>query len=138
MTRLVMDSSVAIAWCVRSQATTMTDNAEVYVTTHGAMQPAHFQLEVANGLWRLQRRKHIAQAAIDRFLSDLLLYGIEYDDKAVSLTFSAILPLARAYGLGVYDAAYLETALRLQLPLATRDVSLAAAAQAAGAQLFQP
>jgi predicted nucleic acid-binding protein len=47
-----------------------------------------------------------------------------------------IFPLARDYHLTVYDAAYLELALRTKLPLATRDRALCAAAVAAGAALF--
>jgi predicted nucleic acid-binding protein len=38
----------------------------------------------------------------------------------------------------MYDAVYLELTLRAGAPLATRDQPLAAAARAAGAQLFVP
>ena len=40
--------------------------------------------------------------------------------------------LALRYNLSSYDAAYLELALRLQIPIATKDEPLQAAAQAAG------
>ena len=39
----------------------------------------------------------------------------------VSLAFTALSELASAHNLSVYDAAYLELALRLGLPLATLD-----------------
>jgi predicted nucleic acid-binding protein len=48
-----------------------------------------------------------------------------------------IVALARHHTLRVADAAYLELALRTGLPLATRDQSLARAAEAAGAPLFE-
>ena len=40
--------------------------------------------------------------------------------------------LARKHRLSSYDAAYLELAMRLQLPLATLDRALAAAGRAEG------
>jgi predicted nucleic acid-binding protein len=43
-----------------------------------------------------------------------------------------LLSLALRFQLTSYDAAYLELALRLQLPIATRDDALAEAAWAAG------
>ncbi|MEO7851955.1 MAG: type II toxin-antitoxin system VapC family toxin [Rubrivivax sp.] len=45
---------------------------------------------------------------------------------------SEILALALRFGLSSYDAAYLELALRLQLPLATTDDVLRDAALASG------
>jgi len=48
------------------------------------------------------------------------------------------LSLARAHKLPAYDAAYLELALRLGLPLATLDEDLAAAAAAVGVAEYEP
>jgi len=47
----------------------------------------------------------------------------------------ATVPLARQYKLTVYDAAYLELALREVIPLATVDNRLADACKAAGGTL---
>jgi predicted nucleic acid-binding protein len=44
--------------------------------------------------------------------------------------------LARRHRLTVYDAAYLELALREHLPLATLDASLAAAARQEGVTIL--
>jgi predicted nucleic acid-binding protein len=46
------------------------------------------------------------------------------------------LSLARAHRLTSYDAAYLELALRLGLPLASRDQALQAAASREGVPLL--
>jgi predicted nucleic acid-binding protein len=43
-----------------------------------------------------------------------------------------VLALARCHGLSAYDAAYLELAMRLAIPLATLDAKLEAAARTAG------
>jgi len=50
---------------------------------------------------------------------------------------AALLHLAMRFGLTSYDAAYLELAMRLQLPIATRDHALADAAWAAGVGVLQ-
>ena len=57
---------------------------------------------------------------------------IEIDPVSVSRVWGPALALADQHSLSVYDAMYLELALRLRLPLATLDRALAAAAQAAG------
>jgi predicted nucleic acid-binding protein len=49
-----------------------------------------------------------------------------------------VLGLAQAHRLSVYDAAYLELALRRGLPLATLDEKLKAAALAVGVPAFAP
>ena len=48
-----------------------------------------------------------------------------------------ILDLARAERLTSYDAAYLDLALRQNLPLATRDGDLAAAARRIGVDVIE-
>jgi len=51
--------------------------------------------------------------------------------------FGEVLLLAREQGLSVYDAAYLDLALRRGLPLATQDQVLREAARRMGVELFQ-
>jgi predicted nucleic acid-binding protein len=46
--------------------------------------------------------------------------------------------VAQAYGLTSYDAAYLDLAARLRLPLATTDKSLRRAAQVVGVEMVAP
>ena len=55
---------------------------------------------------------------------------IEVDRRPVAA--SELLALALRFGLSSYDAAYLEVALRRQVPLATQDAALGAAAAACG------
>jgi predicted nucleic acid-binding protein len=45
--------------------------------------------------------------------------------------------LAQTHQLTAYDAAYLESALRYNLPLATLDIELKQAARAAGVRLIE-
>lgn len=58
---------------------------------------------------------------------------IELDDAAQN---ESLLALARRHALSIYDAAYLELALRTGAPLATLDAELAQAARLAGVTLI--
>jgi predicted nucleic acid-binding protein len=134
--RLVVDTSIAVAWVARNQADALTEAVADAVSTAGGVVPVHFQLELINALRQLERRGRLSNAVVDGFLAELPLLPIEIDRVAMDHVASMILPLARAHDLTLYDAAYLELALRTKLPLATRDSELRAAAAAAGAALF--
>ena len=58
------------------------------------------------------------------------------DDETASRAGSDSAALARQYGLTIYDAAYLEIAMRRGASLATTDNALAKAAKAAGVPIF--
>ncbi len=72
----------------------------------------------------------------DEALSDLAWFPIHVDAQAELEAWLGALHLAERYGLTVYDAAYLEIACRRQLPLATLDRTLRAAAESEGAELL--
>lgn len=57
---------------------------------------------------------------------------IQLDEFAHKQAWGETLRLAREHKLTTYDAAYLEMAVRLSLPLGTLDTSLRAAAKKAG------
>jgi predicted nucleic acid-binding protein len=63
---------------------------------------------------------------------------IAVDTRTPALAFDPILALARSHKLTAYDAAYLELAMRLGVPIAARDAALEKAAQAVGVPLFIP
>jgi predicted nucleic acid-binding protein len=92
----------------------------------------HWYLDVANVLWIAQRQKRISHAEAMQFVARLGMTNIEDDYEFAARAFDHILPLSHRYGLTSYDAAYLELALRRQLPLATLDDQLRAAAQQVG------
>jgi predicted nucleic acid-binding protein len=135
--RLIVDTSIAVSWVARNQANTLTEAAADAVSANGAVVPVHFQLELVNALRQLERRGRLSSAVIDGFLAELPLLPLEIDRGAMDNVATAILPLARTHDLTLYDAAYLELALRTKLPLATRDKELRAAAVSAGASLFR-
>jgi predicted nucleic acid-binding protein len=64
--------------------------------------------------------------------SDLQLLPIEAEPVLSPAAAQLILELAIQHNLTVYDAVYLDLALRLNLPLATLDLDLRKAATTAG------
>jgi predicted nucleic acid-binding protein len=85
-----------------------------------------------------ERRKRSTQAKATKWLRFLNALPIAVDAPTPGLAFDPILSLARSHKLTSYDAAYLELAMRLGLPLAARDNALEKAAHAVGVPLFTP
>ena len=61
---------------------------------------------------------------------------VDIDPESCVRVLHTVLPIANQHGLSVYDAMYLELALRLGLPLATLDQRLVAAGKAAGIEVL--
>ena len=72
----------------------------------------------------------------DSTLADLARLPIQTDSETDRHPWSATTCLAARYRLTLYDAAYLELALRRDLPLATLDPDLRTAARAEDTQLL--
>jgi prevent-host-death family protein len=85
--------------------------------------------ETANTLLVLARRGKLTEAERQEALSALEKLSVELDHDMASLAFGKLSDLASKYRLSIYDAAYLELALRSKLPLACKDGSLREAAK---------
>ena len=72
----------------------------------------------------------------DEVLADLQILPISIDSETGHSAWNATLKLADRHQLTVYDATYLELALRQSLPLATVDQDLRKAGQAEGVMLL--
>jgi predicted nucleic acid-binding protein len=82
-----------------------------------------------------ERRQRITVAESGNFRELLRALAIEVDSLHPERVWGENLALARLYGLSVYDASYLELAIRRRLPLATLDGKLKAAARAAQVEI---
>jgi predicted nucleic acid-binding protein len=89
-----------------------------------------WRLEVANILEMGVRRGRHDAAFRDSTLADLALLPVHVDLETDQQAWGATARLAERRRLTLYDAAYLELALRRGLPLATLDQDLRAAANA--------
>jgi predicted nucleic acid-binding protein len=78
------------------------------------------------------RRKRISILQRDQLLINFDRLAVEVESPLVSIIRTRVIPLAHQYGLTVYDASYLELAIRRELPLATLDGDLARAANQVG------
>ncbi|MEN9674630.1 MAG: hypothetical protein RIS76_526 [Verrucomicrobiota bacterium] len=127
---LVLDSSLALAFVLADEATAATDQI-LDSLGHGALArvPALWRWEVANVLVLAERRKRITAAEAHRHMTHLKSLPIEVDETALDEAWSATHLLARKHKLTVYDAAYLEMAVRLGFALGSLDADLRAAAE---------
>lgn len=123
----VLDASTALARAAPDEA--LTPNVRRLLETDTAVAPALWPFETVNGLEMMRRRGRLDEQTASDALDVLRLLPVEIESADFQRNALAVLPLARKYGLTVYDAAYLELARRRHLPLATLDDSLRRAAR---------
>lgn len=132
---IVLDASMAMAWSFKDERTEETQALLQHAGRRGAVVPAHWRLEVANAFRTAIRRERISLAFRTQALEILAALPIEIDVETPAHAWTATLRLSDLYNLTPYDAAYLELAQRMRLPLATLDGPLRTAAQSAAVEL---
>ena len=137
MTDLVLDASVALTWCFKNEATAAADRVLERLAAEAASVPAIWHLEIANVLALSERRRRITPAGSAEFIALLETLEIVIDEETPSRALGRVLDLARAERLTAYDAAYLELAMRLGIPLASKDDNLCDAAERVGVSVFR-
>jgi predicted nucleic acid-binding protein len=137
VTDLVLDASVALSWCFKNEATTIGDRVLERLADAAASVPAIWHLEIANVLALSERRGRITLARSTEFIALLETLVIVIDEETPSRALGHVLDLARAERLTAYDAAYLELAMRLGVPLASKDGDLCDAAERLGVSVLR-
>ena len=94
--------------------------------------PALWFLEMSNVLLMAQRRHRLTAAQRKAAMEKLTAMQFTVDEEGARNAFGKTSELAEKYGLTIYDATYLELALRRSLPLASRDEALKKAAKQCG------
>jgi predicted nucleic acid-binding protein len=136
VTRCVLDSSVALAWVMPGEGDAATQALLDEVADAGAAAPSLWPLETGNVLLNAQKAGRITLVERRQALATLGGLPIHIDPDTAAQAWGGTLSLAEAQGLTVYDASYLELALRLALPLASLDKKLRQAAAASGVELL--
>jgi len=136
LTGIVVDASVALAWCFPDEASEYAEAVLIALEERSILVPAIWPLEITNAVVVAERRKRISSSDIRRFVELLEGLKINEDSLPVARGVSNILPLAREYGLSAYDASYLEVAIRNGAALATLDAGLEKAGRKAGVEIL--
>jgi predicted nucleic acid-binding protein len=129
----VLDTSISASWAFQDEQDPRAEAAFARISTDEAVVPSLWWFEIRNILVVNERRKRITEPDTGVFLRALAELRIRVDQEPEE---SVILRLARNHRLSVYDASYLELALREAIPLATLDAELTAAARAEKAALI--
>ncbi|HYM76615.1 MAG TPA: type II toxin-antitoxin system VapC family toxin [Candidatus Dormibacteraeota bacterium] len=136
--RFVLDASMTLAWCFTDESTAFTEAVlDLFRNGTDAIAPAIWPFEVANALLMGERRKRVTSAQVAAILKRVSDLPVSIDPTRRDYVFGSILLLARREQLTVYDASYIELALREGLPLATLDDQLRHAARTTGVSLLR-
>jgi predicted nucleic acid-binding protein len=102
---VVVDASVALAWCFPDEASEYADGVLVALEGQTLLVRAVWGLEIANAVLAGERSKRLRPPEIRRFAILLESLPLVQDVQPVGEHFSNVLPVAREYGLSAYDAA---------------------------------
>lgn len=137
---LVLDNSVAMRWCFKdgSQTDLIYANKVLDSLTldYTFLVPNLWHLEAANVVVRAQKRQWLTTEQMHEFLDLVGQLPVIVDNDTAKQAMSATILLASQHNLSAYDAAYLELALRHQVPLATLDADLRKAANKINVPIF--
>jgi len=122
----VVDASVVGSWVLPDENHPEALTALDRLKDDEAFVPSLLWYELRNLLLANERRQRITPAQTAAALNLVQELPLRLDGQADSDT---TLQLARAHKLTIYDAAYLELAVRRHLPLVTFDTALAEAAR---------
>jgi predicted nucleic acid-binding protein len=101
-----------------------------------AVVPELWRLEMVNGFLSSERRGVLTASDVAKSLESLdIIIAQAVDPSADNVSMRGLLGIAREFRLTAYDAVYLQTALRHQLPLATLDRQRLAAASKVGVEI---
>jgi predicted nucleic acid-binding protein len=139
MAAFVLDTSVALKWFLEDE-NDRNYSLEILKAITDDYRPAVpwlWYYEIASAILIQVRRKRIVFEKAVAYLSIIDDMVIDVDPPNASSILQ--LPhLALAHNLTGYDAAFLELAMRLRLPLATSDQALLRAASEASVPILKP
>ena len=137
MSRVVVDASMTLSWLLPDE---INDSSLLVrndlLKSESVWVAAHWRLEVCNSLWMAERRKGLDATGIAQAVALFTQLPVIVDPETNGRAAAETLALARQHTLSVYDAAYLELALRRGAALASLDQPLRAVAKKVGVPLL--
>ncbi len=134
-TDFVLDNSILCGWFLHHQATPYGDAVSQRLKEADAHAPWLLPLEFTNVLRTVCRRGSLPINKAREIVDAVAGLPIHLDGNPP--TAAMLLNLAMRFDLTSYDTSYLELALRLQIPIATRNIALSEAAWAAGVGVYE-
>lgn len=129
---LILDASAALSWSIADE----TDGEAIAllkeVRARGGIVPPLWLYEMENGLQNAIRRKRLSETEAMTIRNQLTKLPIRVADASERVVFYDTLSLANRFNISVYDAVYLDVAVRYKGNLVTRDRRLADVASALG------
>lgn len=133
---IVFDCSVTLAWFLKDERSVFSDTAFELLETEECWVPFVWRLEFSNALLAAERRRRLGREQRLEILENAAQLVLHTDPGLPDLR--ALSTLAERSGLGAYEAAYLELALRGGHDLITLERALAEAAAAHGVAVHAP
>jgi predicted nucleic acid-binding protein len=139
VTPFVLDASVALSWFFDDEFSPYSESIAEIMPRSQAVVPIVWPLEMANGFLTAFRRGRLAETKAPALIGAIDRLGVTID-RGIAPEFltQATLAVGLAHRVSVYEASYLELAMRRGLSLATQDERLMRAADAAGIDIMQP
>ena len=126
---IVTDSSVCLAWFLADEGNPAADRARQLVVDEGGMVPGIWWYEVRNALLMNVRRGRISSVDCRAAIEGLRDLPVSVDTAHSD---GLLLEIAGTHQLTVYDASYLEVAIRRELAVASLDRRIVAVADTLG------
>jgi len=132
---MVVDASAAMACLLPDESGDIPVRFVQRLLAPGAFAPSIWPAEVLNAVCLANRRGRVPRDRRAELLVALRRFHVTVESAPTNDRYDALCDLALSTGLTVYDASYLDLAIRRGLALATLDRQLARAADAAGVAL---
>ena len=131
----VLDASIAAAWFLPDEQNDAADRLMAELRSGPALVPSLFWFEIRNLFLMAERRGRLRPGGAPLLMGQLRRLSME---DAGSGSDAAMLDLATRHMMSAYDASYLDLAKVTNLPLATGDRKMAAAARNEGVIVVGP
>ncbi len=125
----VVDACMMGPLIIPDEAGELYDGLLPILSSGKTIVPGHWRLEVVNLGRMAVRKRRLSSDQLAQVMEVMAGFHLNIDAETNGQAWTRTLDLSSQHDLTVYDAAYLELAMRLDLRLVTRDGRLAKAAR---------
>ncbi len=136
MKEFVLDNSVVLSWFFEDESAPLSKKALDLLHKTKAHVPSMWPYELSNSLYVAEKTKRVAEGVSRGFINNLKVLPIIIHNNSYEIITNDVLSISREHSITVYDASYLELALRKKLKIATFDKALIKVCQEIGIGLI--